>query len=105
MTARTQKTFDPIGRATTAAGPRAAMSAAPAAPVVPAWAVERVGAAGEEFSLTSVRIADAVAMGAEELEARVAGAYGEIAGRLRDSAIGRPVRLWNYIPSINAEMG
>lgn len=103
MTANTQDTYDPIGRAAAAAaGSRAPVAAAPS---VPAWAVELVGSAGDEFSLTSARVADAVAMGAEELEKRVAEAYGQVAARLRDSAIGRPVRLWNYIPSINADMG
>ena len=97
MTAKTRDICDSDERA--AATARAAM------PSVPAWAVELVGTAGDEFSLTSVRVADAVAMGAEELEARVAEAYGQIAARLRESAVGRPVRLWNYIPSINADMG
>jgi len=105
MTAKTQKTFDPISRATAAAvGPRALTSTL-GAPGVPGWVVELVGTTPDEFSLTSVRIADAAALGAEALEARVAEAYGEIAGRLGGSAIGRPVRLWNYIPSINADMG
>src|SRR4051812_6027934 len=83
------------GAAVAAAVPAGRAAVAAAAPVVPAWAVELVGAAGDALSLTSVRVADAVAMGAEELEARVAGAYGEIAARLREGEIGRPVRLWN----------
>jgi chorismate lyase / 3-hydroxybenzoate synthase len=99
MTAKTQDIHDPIEREVGTA-PRGA-----AAPPVPAWAVELVGAAGEEFALTSARVADAVSMDAATLEARVAAAYGEIAAGLRGSAVGHPVRLWNYVPSINGEMG
>jgi chorismate lyase/3-hydroxybenzoate synthase len=97
MTAKARQTWDSIDRA--AAAPRGDV------PPVPAWAVEMARGAGEEFELTSARVADAVSMDPDTLEGRVAEAYGAIAAGLRLSAANRPVRLWNYIPSINADMG
>src|SRR4051812_37742448 len=99
MTAKTQDIPDSIDRSAAAATSRGA------APSVPAWATELAGASAKEFALTSVRVINAVSMDAATLEARVAKAYGQIAAGLRKSVIRHPVRLWNYIPSINADMG
>jgi chorismate lyase/3-hydroxybenzoate synthase len=59
----------------------------------------------------SVLLRDAVSLGADELEGRVAGAYGEIAGVLdsdgRSGGGGEgllPVRFWNFIPGIHDAM-
>lgn len=98
MTAKTRDIPHSIDR-------EAATSLRGGVPAVPAWAVELAGSAGAEFALTSARVAEAVSMDAAALEARVAAAYGEIAAGLRRSAVSHPVRLWNYVPSINADMG
>jgi chorismate lyase/3-hydroxybenzoate synthase len=98
MTAKTRGIPESIDR-TAAALPRGGVMP------VPAWAMELVAGAAAEFALTSARVGDAVSMDAATLEARVAAAYGEIAAGLRRSAVSHPVRLWNYVPSINADMG
>jgi hypothetical protein len=97
MSAKARATWD-VGNL--AVAPRADVP--PPAP--PSWAEELVASSSDEFALTTVRIGDAIAMGAAELEAQVAEAYASLAATLRESPAGRPVRLWNHIPAINARM-
>ncbi|HEY7118761.1 MAG TPA: hypothetical protein VH475_19385 [Tepidisphaeraceae bacterium] len=95
MPIRTQRIHKPIRVALGTATPD------PLAP--PAWACELAAAAGN-FALTTAGIADAVSLGAEELEAAVVGAYDSIAQRIGDLPARHPVRLWNHIPDIHGRM-
>jgi chorismate lyase/3-hydroxybenzoate synthase len=114
MTAKSQATFDPIHLA--ASGPRA-----PVTP--PVWAeelvadarvergIERNGELGieikdaSEFAFISARLPDAVSLGADALERRVAEMYGAIAAKIQTLASAKhPVRLWNHIPDIHRKM-
>jgi chorismate lyase / 3-hydroxybenzoate synthase len=74
-------------------------------PEPPAWATELAEAADQErWRLVSVRIPDASTLSAPALEAAVAAAYGALASAL--AATGHhPVRFWNFVPGIHADMG
>lgn len=64
---------------------------------------------GERGGVVSAVIDEAVMLGPDELEARVAEVYGEIAATLeryrsRSGGELRPVRFWNFIPGIHDRM-
>ncbi|MFL6203035.1 MAG: hypothetical protein ACJ76J_28025 [Thermoanaerobaculia bacterium] len=67
----------------------------------PAW----TGSLGDGFSLASVRVPGARALGRAELHAATAGAYRQIEAELRGRGTIHPVRLWNHIPGIHEPMG
>ncbi len=58
-----------------------------------------------EFTLISVRLPDAVELGAPCLEARSAEAYRLIAQELASVPASHPVRWWNFIPHILSPLG
>ena len=60
---------------------------------------------GGGVCLVSGRIARATAMSAAELAGAVQGLYGAIAETLGHRSARHPVRFWNHIPDIHAEMG
>ncbi len=55
--------------------------------------------------LVSGRIARATGMSAAELAGAVQGVYGAIAQALGHRSARHPVRFWNHIPDIHAQMG
>ena len=57
------------------------------------------------FALVSVRVQDAMRLGAEAFADEVRAAYAEIALRLGRRAACHPVRLWNFIPGILDPLG
>ncbi len=93
-------------------------------PDVPAWSLDLVGRdpapwspsgdlrkmqkrtrSGQRFTLTSLRIADARNLSAQELEEACAAAYADLGHSLRDLTASHPVRVWNFIPGILEPLG
>jgi len=88
----------------------------------PAWAFELAGGLavpwlpahagmslraveGDQFSMVSVVVPNAVSLGATELEQRTEAAYRLIGERLRAGRGRQAVRVWNFIPGILAPLG
>ncbi len=86
------------------------MALAALAPEPPAWAVEHVSGALRTrvdlygWRLVGTEIADCAALDAGALERAVVEAYRVLAETLRASGH-HPVRFWNFIPGIHADMG
>lgn len=88
----------------------------------PAWAWRMLGSAAaravparmeglsiqiidaDHFSLLTVRMIDAAALSAVDLERRTAQAYAAIAGLLETRRARHPLRFWNHIPDIHCVM-
>lgn len=78
---------------TSAAGPVSV------AAVPPRWAGELVSAYPDDFALTSVKVPGVSAIGGEQLESVVCGAYMRLLRDLHPNC-SHPVRIWNYLPRI-----
>src|SRR5687768_13578564 len=80
------------------------------APEPPAWAVERsiealrTRADLDGWRLVTTQIPDCAALDAPALEQAVGDAYAVVAEALRSSGH-HPVRFWNFVPGIHADMG
>lgn len=76
-----------------------AIGGAESAPPAPgALAVRVLG--GDRFGLVSVRVRQALDLGAEAFEQGVIRAYSSLAAHLEGRRAHQPVRLWNFIPGI-----
>ena len=77
---------------------------APLRPEPPAWAPRLAEARPERWTLVTEQVPDIGSLDADALEAAVAAAYRRLAARL-DADARFPVRFWNFVPDIHADMG
>jgi chorismate lyase / 3-hydroxybenzoate synthase len=77
---------------------------APLRPEPPAWAPRLAEARPERWTLVTEQVPDVGSFDADALEAAVAAAYRRLAARL-DAEARYPVRFWNFVPDIHADMG
>jgi chorismate lyase / 3-hydroxybenzoate synthase len=73
-------------------------------PAPPAWVARLVASTPATWSHLVERVEDATALGADEVERAVTAAYLRLADRLAAERR-HPVRFWNFVPDIHADMG
>jgi chorismate lyase/3-hydroxybenzoate synthase len=81
---------------------------APLAPEPPAWVQSLTDWSGDashrDFRRVAAEIPNATALPDAQLESAVAEAYASLRRDLRDTGH-HPVRFWNYVPAIHADLG
>jgi chorismate lyase/3-hydroxybenzoate synthase len=77
---------------------------APLEPAPPAWVARLAAASPDRWTHVTEQVDDGASLAADALEAAVAAAYRRLAARLAADAR-HPVRFWNFVPDIHADMG